>query len=117
MFGFLASLIFPGFVFIQSAVAYCSNDKIKSEVLVLYKSFCCCCFSFFNKNNRRNSSIRDSNGIRGTSTRLETPFLGVEEGGNDRRESSFGEEDDDAIHFDDGSITFFGKEDSTDDER
>ena len=112
-------IIFPGFVFIQSAVAYCSNDKIKSEVLVLYKSFCCCCFSFFNKNNRRNSSIRDSNGIRGTSTadRLETPFLGVEEGGNDRRESSFGEEDDDAIHFDDGSITFFGKEDSTDDER
>ena len=49
--------------------------------------------------------------------RLETPFLGVEEGGYDRRESSFGEEDDDAIHFDDGSITFFGKEDSTDDER
>ena len=89
-------VIFPSFVLIQSIVAYCCNDKIKSEVLFVCKEFCCICSLCCKQHNKRNISITNRSGINvqtDNSGNLETPFIGIESSFDDDHSiSSFTDE-------------------------
>lgn len=89
-------ITFPSFVFAQSAVAYCTNDKIQSEVSIMCNELFCSCLQA-----RGRGSVVEERSNSGGLNVFKAPFLeeGDSDGSDIYLETNFDKDEDGRIYF------------------